>query len=357
MKILILPRYSPEGPSSRIRIYNYIPFLQNAGYLIYAEPLLKENYINYLYNDHNLKKSDILISYLKRIYLLLNKNKYDLIWLQQEAFPWVPGWFEKICLKAKVPIVTDYDDAFFHRYDLHNMHFIRKFLGNKIDTIMNFSDVVTAGNEYLAERSRKNKTRSVEMIPSVIDITKYSIKDYEKKTKFIIGWLGSPATVKYLSYIKEQLKEFCKDGNSELNLVGANKVDFEGFTINLIKWTQETEVNEIHKFDIGIMPLPDTPWERGKCGFKLIQYMACGIPVIASPVGVNSEIVEHGINGYLAKKPEDWIHYFNILKNNSELRQKMGLAGRELVEKKFTYQATAPKLIEVFERLLKDRRM
>lgn len=353
MKILVLTRYSSLGASSRYRFYQYIPYFQDKGAQITIEPLLSDNYINYLYNKTQFPLIEIIRKYFERIFFLLEKNKYDIIWLQQEAFPWIPSFIETFLLKSKTPIVVDHDDAFFHRYDLHKSASVRKILGNKIDKTMRISNLVIVGNSYLAERAAKNNCKNIRIIPTVIDIAKYDIK--EKKNisgeKFIAGWIGSPPNALYIKNIEESLEQFCNSYNGKLHLVGAGKTFLTKIPYENIEWNEETEVDEIKKFDVGIMPLIDSPWERGKCGFKLIQYMACGIPVVASPVGVNKELVKNGVNGFLAETSDDWLKYLKILKDNPDLRKEMGLNGRKLVEDKFTLQVNAPIIEKIFREI------
>ncbi len=358
MKVLILTRYSYLGSSSRYRIFQYIPYLKELGWDITVHSLLNDDYINFLYRKEHLPIIDIIKNYFLRIKFLFNSGHYDLLWLQQEAFPWMPSFIESFFLKSKIPIVVDHDDAFFHRYDLNKFSMIRMVLGKKIDKTMSLSDLVIVGNSYLEERALKANCKNIKIIPTVIDISKYKLKDYCKSEneKFIIGWVGSPPNFRYVKSIEEPLKEFCESNNAKINLVGAgDKILFSAPNEN-INWLEETEVSEIQKLDVGIMPLIDSPWERGKCGFKLIQYMACGIPVIASPVGVNSEIVKDGINGFLANSDEDWVKYLKVLKDNSDLGKQMGLNGRKLVEEKYTLQVNVQPLINSFMELQKRRK-
>jgi glycosyltransferase involved in cell wall biosynthesis len=340
-----------------VRMFQYLPFLKKDGWEIIEQPLLSYRYINYLFEDAPVPYFEIVRNYIRRISLLISKSGIDLIWLQQEAFPWFPRWFEKMLLQSKIPVVVDYDDAFFHRYDLHKSSIVRKLLGKKIDSVMNLSRVVIAGNEYLADRARMNFARQIEIFPTVVSLDRFFVGPDIKNEQFIIGWLGSPPTAKYLLSIHEELKNFCSDNQSKLIVIGSKDFSLDGFPLEIRKWKDENEVNDVQGFDIGIMPLVDSPWERGKCGFKLIQYMACGKPVIASPVGVNVEIVQHGVNGFLANNSEDWMNYFNILKKDPDLRKKMGLAGRKLVEEKYSLQATGPRLAGLFKSVYEEKRL
>lgn len=356
MKILLLSRYDRRGSSSMVRMFQYLPYLEKDGWEIIEQPLLSYRYINYLFEDAPIPYSEIIKNYLKRISLLIAKDGIDLIWLQQEAFPWIPKWFEKMLLKSSIPVIVDYDDAFFHRYDLHSNLLVRKLLGKKIDSVMNLSRVVIAGNEYLADRARLNSARQIEIFPTVVSLDRFFVGEEIKNDQFIIGWLGSPPTAKYLLSIQNELKTFCSDNKSKLVVIGSKDFSIDGFPVEIRTWKDENEVKDVQGFDIGIMPLVDSPWERGKCGFKLIQYMACAKPVIASPVGVNVEIVQHGVNGFLASTPDDWIKYFTILKNDSELRKTMGLAGRKMVEEKYSLQAMGPKLAMLFKSIYEENR-
>jgi len=352
MKILILPRYEPQAASSRYRFYQFIPFLNAQGWDITVKPLLSNYYIKYLYDDGApLPIIEIIQGYLKRTIKILNKKNFDLIWLQQELFPWIPSVFENIFVRGNIKIVADYDDAFFHRYDQNKNFFLRSLLKNKIDSVMEYADMVLAGNNYLFERA-KLSNGNVKLFPTVVDISKFTNSNPIKNDFFTIGWIGSPGTAKYLKIIEDALKEVSLDKDIRINLIGANKFKINGVSINHIKWDENTEVEEISKFDVGIMPLPDNPWERGKCGFKLIQYLSCNLPVIGSPVGVNKEIIINGVNGFQANSTDEWIKYIRLLKNDKELMLKMGENGRRIVEEKYSLQGNVVKLIDYFNELL-----
>jgi glycosyltransferase involved in cell wall biosynthesis len=242
----------------------------------------------------------------------------------------------------KIPYIVDYDDAIFHNYDLNNRKIIYYALGGKIKTIMKDAALVIAGNEYIAKYAKNARAARIEIIPTVIDLKRYNIGNRLPKKTFTIGWIGSPSTTKFLQIVEPVLKQFCKDVQSRIVLIGSGSISFGEAQIEIRSWSEPTEVSDIQSFDVGIMPLYDGPWEQGKCGYKLIQYMACGIPVISSNVGINKEIVDNGLNGFLASKPEDWMDALKTLYNNPELRVKFGDAGRKKVESKYSIQVTSP---------------
>ena len=352
MNLLILTRYDRTGPSSRYRFYQFLPYLEKESFKISISSLFNEKYVHNLYSDQRSTKFlNPLSAYIRRTSKLLFDRSYDLIWVEKEALPWVPSFLEKLLYINSIPYVIDYDDAVYHRYDQHCNPLVRAALSKKIEKLMAFSTVVIAGNQYIAEYARETGVKQFEILPTVVDTYVYTQKQSEPNENFNIGWIGSPSTSRHLHVAVPALNQLCKKSDVQFSAIGALGKDLVEIPGQLISWSEETEVEELNRFDVGIMPLPDTPWERGKCGFKLIQYMACGLPVIASPVGVNKEIVEHGVNGFLARDTEEWIQYLETLKENSDLCHKMGTAGRKKVESEYSLHKMAPKLVDLMKRV------
>lgn len=264
----------------------------------------------------------------------------------------LPASFEKILRKMNVPYIVDYDDAVFHNYDLNSNWFFRYFLGQKIDRVMKNAALVTVGNKYLAERAISAGASKVKIIPTVIDLAKYRPVYERNQKKFTVGWIGSPSTEKYLDLVKEPLYEFRKTVDFKFIAIGTKDFHMPNLDFEARPWSEEHEAGEISKIDVGIMPLTDTPWARGKCGYKLIQYMASGKPVIASPVGINTEIVEAGHNGFLASSDKEWLDALLSISNNAERSRMMGFANREKTEKLYSVQVTAPLLDKLFKETL-----
>ena len=238
----------------------------------------------------------------------------------------------------------DFDDAVFHVYDQHRSSLVRGLFGGKIPAVIAGASHVLAGSEYLAAFARKHNA-SVEMLPTVVDTERYRVRDPARAgAPLTVGWIGSPSTATYLREAILPLRSFFDGGNATLALVGSGPVELPGIPLEIRDWSLDREVDDLRAFDVGIMPLPDTPWARGKCGFKLIQYMACGVPVIASPVGANREIVEHGVNGYLAETPQEWLQALHALAQDPGLGRAMGEAGRRKVEREYSLDYAAPRL-------------
>lgn len=353
MKVLLLSRYSSLGASSRVRCYQYLPYLRDHGFSIDVFPLLDDRYIQDLYNGKRKPISFIIRAYLRRLCVLINARSYDLLWIEKELFPWLPAWAEVLLARMRIPYIVEYDDAIFHRYDLFPNKAVRTVLGGKIDAIMRNASLVIAGNEYLANRARSAGAKRVEILPTVVDLERYSPSSNAENMIFTIGWIGTPVTVKYLHHVHPALAEVCQNNRARVVLVGSGPVGLDGVPLEVRPWSEKTEVKDICSFDVGIMPLPDTPWERGKCGYKLIQYMACGKPVVASPVGVNKQIVEDGVSGFLASTNDEWVHALNALINDHELMVRMGHAGRKRVEEYYCLQVTAPRLADLLRSVCK----
>jgi len=352
-KVFIFTKYNYRGASSRVRTYQYLPYLKTHGFQFVVAPLLDDNYLKSLYTTGRRPLSSILRGYFRRISYLLTSFHYDLIWIEKELFPWLPALGEKLLKLARVPYVVDYDDAIFHQYDLHPNPLVRRFLGKKIDAVMQNAALVLVGNEYLASRATKAGARRVEILPSAVDLERYPKVRVRESEIFTIGWIGTPLTARYLQVIHPALQKVCKERNVRLMLVGSGPVKLEGIPTEIYPWSEESEVSLIQTFNVGIMPLLDTPWEQGKCGYKLIQYMACIKPVVASPVGVNKKIIDHGINGFLASTCDDWITALIKLQKDPSLRKRMGEAGRQKVEAEYSLQVTAPLLVKLLKSISK----
>ena len=349
-----MTRYDPTGPSSRYRFYQYFSHLKKENIDLSVFPLFNSKYVQSLYFDpRGIKFINPLNAYLKRTARLLFSGSYDLVWMEKEALPWIPALIEKLLYNRSVPYVIDYDDAVHHRYDQHHNPLIRSVLSKKIEKLMAFSTVVVAGNKYIANYAQNAGALRVEVLPTVVDINNFKSKENFYQPTFRIGWLGSPSTSRHLNIACQALKTFCEFKDTEFVAIGALQQDLDNIPGRLIVWNEKTEISELSRFDVGIMPLPDTPWERGKCGFKLIQYMATGLPVIASPVGVNSEIVEHGVNGFLASDRREWIKYLGILKEDRDMCRKMGAVGRVKIEKSYSLEIIGPRLISILREAAK----
>ena len=346
MRVLLLSRYARLGASSRLRSNQYLPYLNQSGVDVTVAPLFGNDYVRGLYSG-NIAKMVVFKAYIERLRFMLQAGHFDLVWVEKEMLPWMPSWIELSLVPAKVPLVVDYDDALFHRYDQHRHAIVRRFLGNKINAVMRRAALVIVGNDYLGTHARQAGAQRVELLPTVVDATRYAVTEKEDASPVTIGWIGSPTTARYLELVVPALRAMIASHNVRVVAIGANPSQLQNLPIEVRPWSEATEAAEIQRFDIGIMPLSDDLWERGKCGYKLIQYMACGKPVVAAPVGVNSVIVRHGVNGFLANTESEWTDSLGLLCEDAALRTRMGEAGRIRMVRDYSLQVAAPRLAEL----------
>lgn len=349
MKVLYLTKYSRLGASSRLRSFQYFPFLKDEGLDVSVSPLFDDAYLEALYRG---KKPilTVLLSYLKRFAVLFSVFNYDKIVIEKELFPYFPAFFERVLAILNVQYIVDYDDAIFHNYDLSTNPMIRFVLSNKIGIVMKNAETVVAGNEYLAEKAKLSGAKHVVILPTVIDILRYNVVTKTNQEKIVIGWIGSPSTFKYVKTIFPVFEALAKQYPIEIQIVGAKEKVSVPFPMEFIEWSEATEANSIAGFDIGIMPLEDSSWEKGKCAYKLIQYMATGIPVVASPVGMNTVVVQQGSNGFLAESREQWFKSIEELLRDKAKCVTFGQTGRELIEKEYTVQANLSKVTAILRK-------
>jgi glycosyltransferase involved in cell wall biosynthesis len=330
-----------------LRLFQYIPYLREAKIDVDTSFLFSNTMLKRRYTTRNYRRKDLLVSYWRRVRALLQVQNYDLILIEKDALPWLPNWIEGFLLR-KTRYVLDFDDAQFHRYDDHYSRLIRFFYAQKIDRLMAKSHLVIAGNKYISDRCTAAGAQWIEIIPTVVDLDRYAPKQTFSDTKNPrIVWIGTPETMKFLELVLRPLTELAKRRSFTLRLIGVTKIDMPGVPIELLPWSSDTECEMISNCDIGIMPLTDAPWERGKCAYKLIQYMACALPVIASPVGANSDVVIDGVTGFLARSDGDWLEKLEQLLDSAELRQRIGAAGRLRVESNYCLQKSASTLINL----------
>lgn len=358
MKVAALTRYSRLGASSRTRFYQYFPPLVQSGVDLVHRPLFGDEYVQAL--QHGGSKAQAAArSMLLRMQHLRQCSAFDLVWVEKDALPWLPAMFELGLLPGQVPLVLDYDDAVFHQYDLHPRAWVRRWLGDKHQQLMRRADLVVAGNQYIASYAREAGARRVEILPTVVDLSRYTASkhggDWQSESPVTVGWIGQRSTAGFLNPLKSVFQQLGSEMDVRFKAIGINAREL-GFPMDSEAWSEGTEVASIQSLDIGIMPLEDGPFERGKCGYKLIQYMACGLPVVASPVGANKSIVEHGVNGFFATTSQEWKSALRTLISDPALRQQMGQAGREKVEREYCLKVTAPRLMQWLAEVAQDHK-
>ena len=356
MRVLaVVPSIYDTSPGQRFRLEQWEPHLNRLGVEITYSPFETEELRQILYRPGNfLRKFRVILNNMnKRRKALDLLGKYDLVYLFREAAILGPPWFERKIARSKVPMVFDFDDAIFVAYKSPSNGFLSylKF-PNKTGKICEISSHVMVGNHYLADYAL-NFCKVVTIVPTTIDTEKYRLVDNDAKRKGItIGWSGSYSTIQHLDTIRDVIQELAKEEEFSLRVIGTGTYELGGVNVEALQWNSATEVEDLQAIDIGIMPLPDDKWSKGKCGLKALQYMALGIPTVCSPVGVNATIIKDGSNGFIAEDKTEWIQKLKALIHSVELRQKLGLSGKATVEGQYSARSQVPNVCEIFRSVL-----
>lgn len=356
MKILVLSRYGTAAASTRQRFTQYFPYLADHGIKAELAPLVDDAWVANI-GSNNRSKLDLVGAYARRFRDVVRSGDYDLLWIGYETFPYLPGFFERLPAILDRPYIVDYDDAIFHNYDHHPRRVVRALLGRKLQGLLSRADAVTCGNAYL-EAYAARFCESTLLLPTVVDCTLYRPAPTAQSTALgapVVGWIGSPTTWVNVEPLLDVVRDISREHGAEIHVIGAG-ARAEGLSgIRTIAWQEAREIAEVQTMDIGIMPLIDRPFQRGKCGYKLIQYMACGLPVVASPVGVNGDIVENGVTGFLAEAPEQWAVALDRLLGDPALRRQMGTAGRTRAVRDYSLEAHRDRLRDLLVRVASRR--
>jgi glycosyltransferase involved in cell wall biosynthesis len=356
MKILFLTKYPPIGSSSRYRIHQFLPYYERAGLDCSVMSFHNEAYVRQFGGMRDWRPKArrvryLLYHYLSRLLTVLQAGQYDLVVVEQEVFPLVPSPFDSLIFRIAKAVVVEYDDAtHIYHQRLLDSALLRSLLHFKVSVLMARSTGVIAGNQYLAGYAQQHNP-NVLLAPTAIDTDRYRMKkadSFSPPGSARICWIGTPLTVSYLDEIAGVLRDLVRHYDVRVCVIGAPRYRIEGVPVINVPWQLDTEVEELLSCDIGIMPLRDDAYSRGKCGAKLLQYMGVGIPAVASPVGANREIIDQGETGFLARTDSEWVEALERLITDANLRRGLGRAARERVEHDFALSITANRLIGFF---------
>jgi glycosyltransferase involved in cell wall biosynthesis len=332
-------------------VYQYIPALASAGFEVTVRPFFTPDFFRIVYEPgRRLRKAALFAREMaRRLALLALRRRFDLFLVYREALPIGPPFVELALARTRA-LVFDFDDAIYLPNWSAANHLVRALkCPEKTFAILRASTGVVAGNRYLAERARSYND-AVTVIPTCVDTTKFVPRPGRPRDGHdaspTVGWIGSHTTAKYLHSVGPVLETLAARRRFRLHVVGTpERLAVRGVDARYSAWRLEREIDDFADCDVGIYPLWDDEWTRGKCGFKAIQFMACGVPVVAAAVGVNREIIEDGVNGFLAATPEEWVEKLQWLLADAALREKLGQAGRRTVEERYSLAANAPALI------------
>ncbi len=356
MKILaIVPYLTGVSPGQRYRIEQWAPFLARQGVRLEFAPFECANLNQRLYQPGQFGRKGRLIvqAMARRARLLSQVQHYDAVYIYREAALLGPEVFEKL-LAARVPLVYDFDDAIYlpaSSQANEKLAFLKS--PAKVARICTLATRVIAGNKYLANWAKMHNP-NVSVVPSTIDLGLYNYEKFGPNARAsktgppLIGWSGSTTTIPHLNTIRGALQKLARIEPFLFRFIGPSDWSLEGVEVQNVRWKASTEALDLSALDVGLMPLPDEPWTRGKCGMKALQYMALGIATVASPVGVNKDIIRYGDNGFLASTEDEWLQVLATLLRDKAARARVGEAGRRTVEAEFSAQVQAPRVAELF---------
>jgi glycosyltransferase involved in cell wall biosynthesis len=353
MKVMFVVPYPTEAPSNRLRVEQYFPYLRRHGVKTQLRPFMSSAFYRVRYRPGALprKAVSLAISTVNRVLDLRRASKADVIVIHREAFPFGVPWIEQALARTGTPIVFDFDDAIY-LHSLGESSGLMRFLKRpeKTGRIIELSTAVIAGNETLKGYASQFNDK-ITVIPTPVDTDHFRPKPKQTELdKVVVGWIGSNTTAPYLKMVEPALQEVTRRyPQVEVRVVGGSYQPRGVEQASLRRWGLESELRELHGFDIGIMPMPDSEWTRGKCGFKSLFYMSVGLPSVCSPVGLTTDFIQDGQNGLLASTTEEWVEKLCRLIENPALRRQIGQAGRQTVEQKYSVHAQAPRLLQVIE--------
>jgi len=353
MKVLFLVPYPLNSAGSqRFRFEQYFWVLKNEGIDYEVQSFLDKAAWSILYKQgfFRAKIFGLIKGFLRRILILFTVGKYDLIFIHRETAPIGPPIFEWLITRIwKKKIIYDFDDAIWKANTSFENSLVTKFKWHrKAKAICRWSWKVSAGNRFLADYASPFNA-NVAVNPTTIDAKILHIPKSMSENRLTIGWTGTHSTLKYLEPLILPLNELSLHYDFDFLVIADKNPNLPIKNFIFKNWSIETETDDLNQIDIGLMPLQDDEWARGKCGFKALQFMALEIPVLVSPVGVNTFIVEHGVHGFHCKANRDWIRYLEKLMTDSTLRSTMGIAGRQKVVDQFSTESNKDNFLSLFD--------
>lgn len=352
-RVLWLTPVPLEGAGSRFRVYQFLPALGEAGITCDVRPFLDPAFFRIVYGPGRMpeKIARFLVASLRRLREMLRVGRYDALAVYRETFPMGGALIERWARRRGVPLIFDLDDAIYLRDEVTVNPLVRWLrMPGRVAKVIRWATLVTCGSDYLARWCRPSSGRLL-TVPTSVDLTQFAMRPLHRPAATVmISWVGSQSSARlYLEIVREPLRRLSEAQSLRFNVIGAREaVGWPGVTVNNRVWRLDEEVGYFRDADIGVYPLRDDEWGRGKCGFKAIQFMAVGVPVVASPVGANLELIRDGVNGFFARTDDEWVEKLTLLIRDPWLRQRMGEAARKTVEERYSLQAVAPRLVDAF---------
>ncbi|MGR3592236.1 MAG: glycosyltransferase family 4 protein [Limimaricola soesokkakensis] len=356
MKLVFFTRHEHLGASSRYRSVQYFELLREMGHEVSQHHFFSDAYLRARYTGTR-PTWEVLRRYTSRLRAaLLAARGADAVIVEKELFPFLPAGAERVLRRGGAALLYDFDDAIWHAYERHRFGAL---FGEKISKLVAGSDHVVVGSHYLADQVTAWGASSVSLVPTTIPASRYRGQGLTASKTADIVWIGSMSTGPHVQRIFPVIERLHRTRGSIARLIGFPRQLISGPIpdfLRLVPWSAATELEMMSSGRIGIMPLPDDPFERGKCGFKLVQYMGMGLPTIASPVGENNYIVQHGATGYLAGNDNQWYDYLTTLLDDPKLARTLGEAGHERFQSHYSTEMAARRLDEIVQDTVRARR-
>jgi glycosyltransferase involved in cell wall biosynthesis len=358
MEVLtLIPNRHGFAPGQRGSIELWEPVLKDAGINLHWAPFETERLREILYQPGQqiAKAFEMTRGYVDRLKLLKRLNDYDAVFVYREAALLGPAFLERRIARRGVPIIYELDDPLYVPYRSPSNGYLSylKFFG-KIAEICRLAKVVIANSTHHVEfAARHNRRENIWLVPSIVDTRQYVFRPQaENLERVTIGWSGSPTTTKNLRVVADALRELRGHVEHDVYLIGGTEFDLPGVEYEAQTWRRETEVEDLRRMQVGMVPLPVNEWNKRKFYMKTAQYMALGIPPVCTPLGSNPEVIEHGRTGFLADSTAEWIKYLELLIRDDALRQEMSGRAAEVAQARFSLEANAPKVVAAFRAAL-----
>jgi glycosyltransferase involved in cell wall biosynthesis len=353
MKILFLVPYPPRcSPSQRFRFEQYFGILKNAGHTIDVQSFLTHRGWNAIYSNKHIQRFlAIFFGFVRRLLVLPKAASADIIFIHRELTPVGPPVFEWIIAKVlRKKIIYDFDDAIWTTDNTSEGTFAGMIRWrSKVASICRWSYKVSCGNDFLCDYARQFNSRVV-LNPTTIDTGYHLPKEKKTHSGVTIGWTGSHTTLKYLASLVPALERLeARFPEMQFVVIANSPAPFALKSMRFIRWNEASEIDDLGSIDIGVMPLPDDSWAKGKCGFKALQYMSLKIPAVVSPVGVNTKIVTHGVDGLIARTTEEWEQLLGTLITDASLRKQLGEAGQRKVIEHYSVSSNSSNFLALFD--------
>lgn len=357
MRVVYFSKTSIIGPASRYRIYQFLPYLETAAIQCSVRPLLGQTYFRLLEIQAGPvrtfgKLMYSAVRFLKRVWDLATMGKPDLIVVEGSLFPYCPPWGERLLTWMGQRLFIEFDDAIYLTRGYRRM----------IPALLAMASGAIVGNEVLAQYARRYSAQ-VFVVPTVVDTqrfvprqTRVQLVSAATEQPVMVVWIGLAYNLGYLNIVAPVLKELQDKALIKFRVVCSRPPRLPGLSVEFKAWQLEREVEVLQDCHIGIMPLPSTEWAEGKCGLKMLQYMSLGMATVASPVGVNRDIISDGETGYLAATEQEWRDKLARLCQDAALRERVGRAARRTVEERYSLHVWGPRLVKQYQEIVDDEK-